>query len=177
LRDRLLELDPLGLPHVREVNQAEAAFWEASSGHRIDDSVNVLGFDCGGQQWVLEVCLPIGELVHSSGRDLEFIGKLLAVIEESQIPAHCPIEQRWTARSTAAMSPAYSSNSRDVFSWVGIIMYLPPHGDQQRRLITDKFREYARAIEPLVEEFGGKIHWYVLYVLLQLLDIDSFAHQ
>jgi len=161
LRDRLLELDPLGLPHVREVNQAEAAFWEASSGHRIDDSVNVLGFDCGGQQWVLEVCLPIGELVHSSGRDLEFIGKLLAVIEESQIPAHCPIEQRWTARSTAAMSPAYSSNARDVFSWVGIIMYLPPHGDQQRRLITEKFREYARAIEPLVEEFGGKIHWYV----------------
>lgn len=160
LRDRLLELDPLGLPHVREVNQAEAAYWEASSGYRIDDSVNVLGFDCGGQQWVLEVCFPIGELDdHSSGTDLEFIGKLLAVIEDRQIPAHCPIEQRWTARSTAAMSPAYSSNARDVFSWVGIIMYLPPHGDQQRRSITDKFREYVRAIEPLVEEFGGKIHW------------------
>lgn len=177
LRDRLLALDPLGLPHVREVNQAEAAFWEASSGRRIDDSVNVLGFDCGGQQWVLEVCLPIGELAHSSGRDLEFIGKLLAVIEESRIPAHCPIEQRWTARSTAAMSPACSPNVGDVFTWVGIIMYLPPHGDEQRRSITDKFRDYVRAIEPLVEEFGGKTHWYV-YMYDAARGIDScYAHQ
>jgi len=163
LRERLLELDPLGLSHVREVNHAEAAYWEASSGRRIGDSVNVLGFDCGGQQWVLEVCIPIGELTHSSGRDLEFIAKLLAVIEEAQIPAHCPIEQRWTSRSTAAMSPAHSPNARDVFSWVGIIMYLPPHGEQQRQAITDKFFEYARAIEPLVKEYGGKIHWYSTY--------------
>lgn len=66
------------------------------------------------------------------------------------------------------MSPAYSSNARDVFTWVGIIMYLPPHGDQQRRLITEKFREYARAIEPLVEEFGGKIHWYVCWTSIHL---------
>jgi len=124
LRDRLLELHPLGLPHVRP-----------PSGRLPMDTASTTASTCWASTvGVLEVCLPIGELVHSSGRDLEFIGKLLAVIEESQIPAHCPIEQRWTARSTAAMSPAYSSNARDVFSWVGIIMYLPPHGDQQRLL-------------------------------------------
>jgi len=84
----------------------------------------VLGVDSGGQQCVLQVCIPIGELALSSVRDLELIAKLQAVIEEAQIPAHCPIEQRWTARSTAAMSPAHSPNARDMFSWVGIIMYL-----------------------------------------------------
>jgi len=34
--------------------------------------------------------------------------------------------------------------------------------EQQGKVITDKFCEYARAIEPLVEEFVGKIQWYVL---------------
>jgi len=68
---------------------------------RIDDSVNVLSVDCCGQQCVLQVCIPIGELALSSVRDLGFIAKLQAVIEEAQIPLLCSIEQRWTARSTA----------------------------------------------------------------------------
>ena len=26
----------------------------------IDDSINILGYDCGGEQLVYEVCFPIG---------------------------------------------------------------------------------------------------------------------
>lgn len=42
---------------VAAVNQAEAEFWKLSSGTRVGWSDEILGFDCGGQQWVLEVSL------------------------------------------------------------------------------------------------------------------------
>jgi hypothetical protein len=42
-------------PQVAKVNQVEAAYWKMSSGYRLDESTHILGFDCGGQQWVLEV--------------------------------------------------------------------------------------------------------------------------
>ena len=53
--DSLLDIDPLSREHVRDVNHAEAQFWANSEGWRLDDSTNILGFECGGQQWVLEV--------------------------------------------------------------------------------------------------------------------------
>jgi L-galactono-1,4-lactone dehydrogenase len=40
---------------VARVNAAEAKYWSMSQGWRLDDSTNILGFDCGGQQLVLEV--------------------------------------------------------------------------------------------------------------------------
>lgn len=40
---------------VSKVNEAEAQYWSLSKGWRLDDSTRILGFDCGGQQWVLEV--------------------------------------------------------------------------------------------------------------------------
>ena len=50
-------------------------------------------------------------------KDLDYIDKLLRLIEKEEIPAPGPIEQRWTARSKSPMSPA-SSSEDDVFSWV-----------------------------------------------------------
>jgi hypothetical protein len=38
-----------------QVNRAEAEFWRRSAGFRVGYSDQILGFDCGGQQWVLEV--------------------------------------------------------------------------------------------------------------------------
>jgi len=46
--------------------------------------------------------------------------------ESQGIPAPSPIEQRWTSASSSPMSPAHSLRPNDVFSWLGIIMYLPP---------------------------------------------------
>ena len=42
------------LAWTRRVNEAEAEYWTASSGERVADSSEVLGFECGGSQWVLE---------------------------------------------------------------------------------------------------------------------------
>lgn len=103
LRDALLSLDPLNTQHVAAVNQAEAQFWRNAtaisdrSDGRVDDSSAILGFDCGGQQLVLEVCFPCGHLTDSDvtpNRDIEFVKELLVAIETNDIPAPCPIEQR-----------------------------------------------------------------------------------
>ena len=110
LRDILLSINPLDTNHIKRVNDAEASFWKLSSGARYDDSTNILGFDCGGQQLVFEVCFPIGTLNDATGKDIEFVKQLLDIAESAGIPAPSPIEQRWTARSTSPMSPAYSEN-------------------------------------------------------------------
>jgi L-galactono-1,4-lactone dehydrogenase len=166
LRDELLDIAPLDLDLVKKINRAEAVFWRGSAGCRIDDSTNILGFDCGGEQWVYEVCVPMGTLKQqpkgccSPGKDIRFVQELLRVVEENGIAAPSPIEQRWTGRSTAPMSPAYSENPDDIFTWVGVIMYLPPsQTPKQRKQITDAFNEYTRKLAPLYEEYGAHAHW------------------
>lgn len=164
LRDRLLDFAPLDVQHIQAVNQAEAEFWKMSTGSREDDSTKILGFDCGGEQFVFEVCFPIGSVLSNSftgkSKDIEFVQKLINIIEKHQIPAHCPIEQRWTARSSSKMSPAYSENPDEVFSWVGIIMYLPPHQTpQQREEIAKQFQRYTQLIQPLLNEYDAHCHW------------------
>lgn len=48
--------------------QAEAAFWRLSEGYRVGWSDELLGFDCGGQQWVLEAAFPTGTLRQGAPR-------------------------------------------------------------------------------------------------------------
>ena len=68
----------------------------------------------------------------------------MRIIEEEGIPAHSPIEQRWSAASSAPMSPAScpasarSCPADALHSWVGIIMYLPTAEPAARQAITDK---------------------------------------
>ena len=84
IRDMLLAVDPLSVPAIRRVNRAEGEYWKGSQTTRVDDSAKVLGFDCGGQQLVLEVCFPIGKLKElqssqSPSEDITFVKKLLKV--------------------------------------------------------------------------------------------------
>jgi L-galactono-1,4-lactone dehydrogenase len=65
LRDRLLAHAPLEVAWVKRVNTAEAQFWRLCAGKRSDYSDRVLGFDCGGQQWVNEVAFKANR-PHSS---------------------------------------------------------------------------------------------------------------
>ena len=95
LRDLLLEYKPLSVSHISAINNAEAEFWKASQLTRIDDSVNILGFDCGGEQWVLETCIPLGHLHPGNHKDVNFVKDLLATIEKERLPAPSPIEQRY----------------------------------------------------------------------------------
>lgn len=55
-------------------------------------------------------------------------------------------------------SPAYSTDPDEVFSWVGIIMYLPPsQTEQQRQEIQRRFDEYTQLIEPLVKKYRANV--------------------
>lgn len=48
----------------------------------------------------------------------------------------------------------------EIFSWVGVIMYLPPgQSEEQRAAITAKFREYTQLMRPLMEEYNAQPHW------------------
>ncbi|KAJ7976684.1 L-galactono-1,4-lactone dehydrogenase [Quillaja saponaria] len=165
LRDKLLALDPLNKDHVIKVNQAEAEFWKKSEGYRVGWSDEILGFDCGGQQWVSETCFPTGTLNKPSMKDLEYIEELKQLIEKEEIPAPAPIEQRWTTSSKSPMSPASSSSAEDIFSWVGIIMYLPTMDARQRKEITEEFFHYRHLTQArLWDRYAVYEHWAKLEV-------------
>lgn len=175
LRDALLAVDPLNPRWVRKVNVAEAEFWRRSEGLRIDSSDRVLGFDCGGQQWVSEVVFPVHDVPGTSGKeqDLEYVMSVLKLIEELNIAAPSPIEQRWTAPSSSPLSPACERPEVELaplYSWVGIIMYLPDVTsasaaeaaavEETRSRITSAFQLYKSACaDSLWEPFRASEHW------------------
>ena len=165
LRDELLKVNPLNVEHVKRVNAAEAEFWKRSKGMRVDWSDQILGFDCGGQQHVLEVAFPAGELESERSadaplrEDLQFMRELREMIEEKQIPAHAPIEQRWTSGSSSPMSPAAGS-AQSLHSWVGIIMYLPTTVESEREAITQAFTRYGeQEFDKLGDKYKLRTHW------------------
>ena len=174
-RNDLLALDPLDFRWVNRVNQAELEFWEntAAHGQRLDWSENILGFDCGSPQWVFEVCFPTGSLAAPTGADLEFIKDLKQELLKEGLPAVSPIEQRWTSRSTSPMSPAFSRDENEIFSWVGGIMYMPLLSasqlsqaragedleEKQRIAITKEFRRYIGIMNKLSDKYGATAHW------------------
>ena len=185
LRDRLLASAPLDVAHVRACNRAEAEFWRRSQAFsKVDWSDQILGFECGGQQWVNEVALPAGSLQAPSLRDIDFVESLLEKLEAMQTPAPAPIEQRWTAASASAMSPAHppagagdsekagggsaaagggsaaAGGGSPIYSWVGIIMYLCTEDPQQRQAITDAFAAYRGIVaRELDGPFDAYVHW------------------
>jgi len=166
LRDHLLDAAPLDAQHVQNVNDAEAEFWQRSQGERVDWSDKILGFECGGQQWVLELAFPTGTLKDPSYKDLDFVQELKQHIKTAGLPAPSPIEQRWTASSTSPMSPAGSSDPDEVFCWVGIIMYMPPgQGEDGRTKITETFHKYAAIAQSLGDKYGAVPHWAKIEVL------------
>jgi L-galactono-1,4-lactone dehydrogenase len=163
LRDRLLALNPLSAAHVAAVNAAEAEFWRASAGVRVGDSEAILGFECGGEQCVCEVAHPTGTRKAPNGADLNFVRDTLAFIRAAGIAAPAPLEQRWSARSRAPMSPAYSADPDALFSWLGIIMYLPPSSGPDaatRAAVRKAFDEYQAAwMARCGAKVGAAEHW------------------
>lgn len=174
LRDALLAKDPLDPRWVRKVNAAEAEYWKRSQGTRVGWSDEILGFDCGGEQWVLEVAFDVEKdlsTTTSSGmsnknkcsdKDIRFMDELLEIIHKYNVPAPAPIEQRWTAASSSPMSPSYapSPTRSSFFSWVGIIMYLSSSDVEARQAVTQAFKKYARLVETkLMSKYGAVEHW------------------
>ena len=90
---------------------------------------------------------------------MDFMEKLLAGIEENKIPAPAPIEQRWTSSSSSRMSPA-SGPPGALFTWVGIINYLPTDDETQRKAITDAFTgKYCDLVRSVGKPVQAVSHW------------------
>ncbi|GBF99677.1 L-galactono-1,4-lactone dehydrogenase [Raphidocelis subcapitata] len=169
LRDVLLALAPLDRGWVARVNAAEAEYWKRSAGVRVGHPDEILGFDCGGQQWVLEVAFPVGSLSKIGGwgggtpKDIAYMRDLLAELEAAGVAAPCPIEQRWSAASSSPLSPAAATKGAapdEVHSWVGVIMYLPSDDEAQRAEITKAFKQYGALVEEkLMPRYGASWHW------------------
>jgi L-galactono-1,4-lactone dehydrogenase len=173
LRDLILAsgnmLDP---DHIKRCNKAEREFWAKAQGLRVLPSDQLLQFDCGGQQWVYEVCFPVGTYGLPNSHSTDFMHELLQQIESSGIPAPSPIEQRWTSASTSPLSPAsvgvhgietYDTKNA-LFSWVGIIMYLPSEDNDptgyRREFITKAFNEqYCKIVRKVGQKYGLLCHW------------------
>ncbi|KAL7486851.1 hypothetical protein ACHAW6_012443 [Cyclotella cf. meneghiniana] len=173
LRDLILAsgnmLDP---DHIKRCNKAERDFWVKAQGLRVLPSDELLQFDCGGQQWVYEVCFPAGTYGLPSSGSMDFMEELLREIETSGIPAPSPIEQRWTSASTSPLSPASVGindvetyhTTHSLLSWVGIIMYLPSEDKDptgyRREFITQAFKDqYCRIVRNVGEKYGIMCHW------------------
>lgn len=90
---------------------------------------------------------------------MQFMLQLLRGIEELGIPAHSPIEQRWTASSSSLMSPAHGV-PEGLHSWVGIINYLPSEDERQRRKITEVFTgRYCDLMRTVGMTVNATSHW------------------
>ena len=75
--------------------------------------------------------------------------ELMQQLEADGTPAPAPIEQRWSAASSADMSPVASRGEPDgLHSWVGIIMYLPAEDRHTRKAITDRSACRLPALAP-----------------------------
>lgn len=165
----------------------EAEFWRrkaATVGIQATESQNVLAFDCGGQQWVWETAMPIDIGATDSMIELDFVEKILEAVEHEGLPAPAPIEQRWTKASTSLMSPAgpmpnvvsntsMIGTNAPVFSWVGIIMYIPTKDKEQRRAIGASFARFCDILQSVSRDmvasgvlpFDVQSHWAKLEVV------------
>jgi L-galactono-1,4-lactone dehydrogenase len=109
-----------------------------------------------GCQWTIENCYPCGDLNGRSNVDLDYSEAILRMIEQERLPSG-PMEQRWSASSSSPMSPAYSQNKDEIFSWVGIIQFIPV--EELRDPIEKSFVGFAKKFIDIGYDFGALIHW------------------
>ena len=142
--------------NVQQINKAEVEVWRKHNHiKRIDWSDEILKYDCGGKQLVLEICIPATK----DKEDIIFMKDILNMIEKYNIPAHSAIEQRFSCGSRSILSPAHGTIN-DSFSWIGIIMYLPDKiNKNMHQAITKEFKEYSNKLLDLGKAKQARVHW------------------
>ena len=61
---------------------------------------------------------------------------------------------------THSLSPAYNKDDPSaLYSWVGIIMYLPTDEEQQRAAITRQFDAYRSVVADIGAKYNVYPHW------------------
>merc|ERR1712086_652414 len=70
-------------------------------------------------------------------------------------------EQRWSCGSSSSMSPAADPNpTESLYTWVGIINYLPSDDVDQRKDITQLFNtEYTDLVRYIGRPLKAVSHW------------------
>lgn len=142
------------------------------------------------KQWVWEVCFPTGTQDVNNGNDMLFMDDLLKGIEDDiGIPAHSPIEQRWSASSSSYISPAYEPTMNGLHTWVGIINYLPSDEtlmdpitlQKQRNDITTSFKStYCDLVRNIGYQYNATSHWAKLEIpntISKLIDLRLFLEK
>jgi hypothetical protein len=86
------------------------------------------------------------------------MAELLSLIEREKM-AMPLIEQRWSARSRANMSPAHSNNNDQLFCWVGILMYMPTEDPAVKKSILDTFRDFKRHVHGYFHRTKTRPNW------------------
>lgn len=94
----------------------------ASLSHRVrtipPPSGSLCGQNCSSAAHLISTHMSVSVSLSPQNSDITFIEETAAMIRDGGIPAHAPIEQRWTSTSSAAMSPASSADPKTVHSWV-----------------------------------------------------------
>lgn len=110
---------------------------------------------------------------------MRFMDELLEGIESRGIPAHSPIEQRWTASSSSLLSPAHGPDD-GLHSWVGIINYLQDD-ETQRRAVTDLFTgTYCNLMASVGSRYDATSHWAKIRApvsVWKLVDLQMFLSE
>lgn len=77
------------------------------------------------------------------------------------------------------MSPAYSLDPDEVFTWIGVIMYLPSElSDAKKEQVKNNFRVYSKLVQQLCDEYGAVPHWAKLELLTDDKEYnDRVRHQ
>lgn len=154
-RRALLERGILDTENVKATNNEEIKFLKTICGERIGHLEKLIVFNCESWKCVYEIAFKKEGL-----NDLQFMKELYEFFEKNNIPAHSPIEQRWTLSSRSWLSPAYSENPNDVYCWVGLlIMHLHRQSLEESQKCLKKFDEISAQLAPLIEKYNGFAHW------------------
>ena len=154
-RRALLERGLLNTENVKATNNEEIKFLKTICGERIGNLEDLIVFNCESWKCVLEVAFKKEGL-----NDLQFMKDLYEFYQKYNVPAHSPIEQRWTLSSRSWMSPAYSENPEDVYCWVGLlIMHLHRSSAEESNKALEKFNEITALLAPLLEKYNAFPHW------------------
>lgn len=154
-RRALLERGILNTDNIKETNKEEIKFLKTICGERIGHLEKLIVFNCESWKCVFEVAFKKEGL-----NDLEFMKELYEFFEKNNIPAHSPIEQRWTSSSRSWLSPAYSENPNDVYCWVGLlVMHLHRSNPEEANKGLEKFNEISAQLAPLLQKYNAFPHW------------------
>lgn len=163
---------------IAQVNAAEAEFWRRSQGNRVDFSDRILGFECGGQQWVNEVSFPVGTLEEPNGKDLDYMVRQVLqgagtrmydyVLRRFVFQVEC-FGGKWPSRRREFRLVCFTSGARAQYNKQNRALFC--HG----KLTLTSLR--GQSVCCVVALFFPAPHSFAWYVGVLFLSFDHFSYR